>query len=229
VDTRNTFEETLLHVACSKGHLEAAQLLLNRKAQVNLKDSSGSSPLLVGCSHIEITKLLLRHPQVNVNLADRHGCTPLWRASRWGRLCIVKWMIALRASELDLNVRGDDGISAAEIARKKRHTEVAELLERLGAKRDTTVREIQCELGHPLVAQLFVLVVFLCDGLLRLREEGPWTERQHRSLRFFGIVRRLPMELQMTISHRVHGSRDSDIVLTKDSEPAFKALARSSH
>jgi len=44
--------------------------------------------------------------------------------------------------------------------------------------------------------------------------------------RFFSIVRRLPLELQMVLCHIVMGS-PKEIIQGKESEVAFKVLARS--
>jgi len=44
------------------------------------------------------------------------------------------------------------------------------------------------------------------------------------AIRFFDIIKRLPMELQMMLCHRAVGSTKQNI-LHKDSEAAFKSLA----
>ena len=73
-----------------------------------------------------------------------------------------------------------------------------------------------------LAAEVFALTVFLCDDLLQLK---PAAASDADPLRFFAIAKRLPMELQMILCHHAVGSMKQNI-LRKDSEIAFKALAR---
>ena len=80
-----------------------------------------------------------------------------------------------------------------------------------------------------LAAEVFALTVFLCDDLLHLKPTShPAATPDHATdpTRFFAIVSKLPMELQMILCHRVVGSMKQNI-LRKDSEAAFKSLARS--
>ena len=69
-------------------------------------------------------------------------------------------------------------------------------------------------------AEMFALMVFVSDGLLQII---PTTASP--AARFFNISRRLPLELQMIVCHRVVGS-DKEIISGKDSEMAFKSLAK---
>ena len=75
-------------------------------------------------------------------------------------------------------------------------------------------------------ADIFALIVFLCDNLLQLKPALTTTTtttaetNPTAASRFFAIASQLPMELQMVLSHRAVGS-----ILLKDSEIAFKSLA----
>jgi len=73
-------------------------------------------------------------------------------------------------------------------------------------------------------ADIFALIVFLCDNLLQLKPALTTTTTAETNptaaSRFFAIASQLPMELQMVLSHRAVGS-----ILLKDSEIAFKSLA----
>jgi len=72
-------------------------------------------------------------------------------------------------------------------------------------------------------AEMFALVVFVSDGLLRIKD----TTTPSPAARFFSIVRRrLPLELQMVVCHRVVGS-GKEIIRNKESEMAFEWLAKS--
>ena len=64
-DTSSKFgedEETPLHVACWKGHLDAVRALLLVKADVEARDKDGWTPLHYACheGHIEIVQTLLQ-------------------------------------------------------------------------------------------------------------------------------------------------------------------------
>jgi len=105
------------------------------------------------------------------------------------------------------------------------------LLERFLANPVQTRHELRVMLGmlDELAAEVFALTVFLCDDLLQLRPAAlaatpnPATTA---TTRFFTIASKLPMELQLILCRRAVGSMEQNI-LRKDSEAAFKSLARS--
>ena len=77
-----------------------------------------------------------------------------------------------------------------------------------------------------LAAEVFALTVFLCDDLLQLTPAPVTSSNPATAVtRFFTIISKLPMELQMVLCHRVVGSTKQNI-LHNDSELAFKSLAR---
>ena len=78
------------------------------------------------------------------------------------------------------------------------------------------------ELGFvdELAAEMFALVVFFSDGLLQIRDTTP-----SPAARFFIIASQLPLELEMVLCFRQVGS-DKEIISGKESEVAFKELAR---
>ena len=57
-----------------------------------------------------------------------------------------------------------------------------------------------------MAAEVFALVVFLCDGLLKIKEEN-----MSGAARFFRMAKELPLELQMVLCHRVVGSMRMNI------------------
>ena len=67
---------------------------------------------------------------------------------------------------------------------------------------------------------MFALVVFFSDGLLQIRDTTP-----SPAARFFIIASQLPLELEMVLCFRQVGS-DKEIISGKESEVAFKELAR---
>ena len=84
-----------------------------------------------------------------------------------------------------------------------------------------------------LAAEVFALTVFLCDNLLQLQPAldaavastpAAVSSAAAAAIRFFTLVKRLPMELQMILCHRVVGSA-KEAFLSRDSDAAFNSLA----
>ena len=118
-------------------------------------------------------------------------------------------------------------LTALEIARDEGETEVASLLERFTATPALTRHELCVKLGvlDELAAEVFALTVFLCDDFLHLKPASHPAATATAATRFFTIASKLPMELQMVLCRRAVGSMKQNI-LRKDSEAAFKSLAR---
>ena len=177
-------------------------------------------------------QVLLKDPRVDVLLPDTGHRTPFWVASYLGYDEVCRWLIASARDLGDVeNERGKElhggrEFTALEIARDRHKTEVVSVLERFLANPALTRHELRVRFGmlDALAAEVFALTVFLCDDLLQLKPAAtdPATTS---ALRFYTIVSKLPMELQMILCCRVVGSTNQNI-LSKDSEPAFKALAR---
>jgi len=125
---------------------------------------------------------------------------------------------------MDLGTPGDGETDAIGLAKKmKGKTEVVTLLERFKSDAAQTRYVMRVELGFldELAGSIFALEVFVSDGLLQIKD----TTSPSPAARFFKIVSQLPLDLQMVLCYRVVGSA-KDIVKGKDSEVAFKELAR---
>jgi hypothetical protein len=98
------------------------------------------------------------------------------------------------------------------------------------------------EFRDPYIGETFGLIIFFSDDFFTLKADnkastssttttttsrptGRQEEREDKAKRFFRIARKLPMELQMMLCNRMFNS-PKDLVLRKDSEPAFKRLAK---
>ena len=230
---------TALHLAASKGDTELVKRLLAHAAiNVNGQDPFGHTPLSFSCSsgRISVVQVLLEDPRVDVVLPNDDNCTPLWLASYKGHERVIEWLIASGRDLGDLSRKGrawEDGqkYTALEIAQQYMWTVTVTLLERFMANPERTQYEVRVKLGvlDEVAAEVFALTVFVCDDLLQLKpaltslaSPSPTTVS---ALRFFSMTMKLPMELQMILCHRVLGSAKQNI-LHKNSEPAFKALAR---
>jgi len=88
-----------------------------------------------------------------------------------------------------------------------------------------TCHELRVKSGvqDALAAEFFAVTVFLCDDILQLKTAA--IANPPAANRFFDIACKLPMDLQTILCHRVVGSMKQNI-LQKDSEAAFKCLAR---
>jgi len=123
-------------------------------------------------------------------------------------------------------LKDEQKYTALEIAKKRKKTEIAMLLERFVTNPVQARHELHMKLGllDELAAELFATIVFLCDDLLQ-RKPAP---APSGAARFFTIASKLPMELQMVLCCRVVGSTKQNI-LRKDSEVAFRSLAKVLH
>ena len=223
---------TSLQVACAKGNFEVLSHLLARSdLDVNKRNSWKGTSLLLAClkGRKEAVVGMLQDWRVNVNLADYAGCTPLWWACQCDHLEIVKWLLA-SGRELDLERKGrfyGREMTPLEVARTNNKREMAELLSNFAADKTRTRLQVRLELKlhRVLAAELFVLVVFLSDGYLDIaKNDAPPPIPPSPGARFFAMIQRLPMELQMVLCNHAY-SLHKDIVTTRDSNPAFKRLA----
>merc|ERR1711879_598702 len=134
---------SILMEAASKGFIDIVKMCIDRGADVNCKTINGNNAILL-TAKADILRLLLRAgAELNCRNDDRD--TPLTLAAYFGalgrnififyyakgRFEIVKELIAQNA---DLEIRGDQGLTALQWAVKKGRKECAELLRAAGAK-----------------------------------------------------------------------------------------------
>jgi len=222
---------TALHHACHNGHSEVVKLLLVHPGiNVNWQTRYGDTAIGICCKSglLEVARELLKDVRVNVKLADMDGCTPLWHAAYGESVEVVEWLIAARNDLGDLSKKGKDGgeeYTVLEVSKLRANHEIMSLMARFVVNPERTRHDVRAKLGllGALATEVFALTVFLCDGLLQLKP--PAAGSRGGALRFFTISSKLPLELQMIMCHRVVQSAEDNILL-KDSETAFKALAR---
>jgi len=238
---------TPFYMACQNGHKEVVLLLLtDPRIDPNKADNTGTTPSFIACQngHKEVVSLLLADPRIDPNKPRNDRTTPLWFASQNGHLMVLQLLLATRR-EIDTRKRSNvNNNTAAEQGRQqplvpKSADETEEVFQRRTTNGplcadliDDYEREPehlrvfhrlrrQPGLREYFIGHLFALVVFYSDSLAVINEK---TAHSH-TRRFFNICARLPLEIQMIICDRIFGS-PRDIILSRDSEPGFQLLTR---
>jgi len=245
-------EMSPLFIACQNNHGNVVRLLLTKVKDVNRPSISGRTPFTRACEHghDEIVKMLLDDPRVDTTTTDDTGCSALWTTSRNGHLSTIQLILA-SDREVDIHARTMKGLSiwenttAREIThikmvhpnpldpqieqdrKKQNYSLILNLL--IAYEKDPVatrhwVRELP-SMRAEYITGTFAVVVFLCDDLLQLNPNPDLiVTTTTPAIRFFLMMSRLPMEIQMMICNRLY-SCPSDNILTQYSEPAFKKLA----
>ena len=234
INAKSCSGDTALMCASMRNNDNVVKFLLaHPDIDTNKSTLNGETALSLGCWNgaTSIVKLLLLNPSVDAANQNKQGCTPLWDAVYSGHINTINWLIA---SDKHLgDVKNDKGSwmstgsrTAIELATGLSRHEIAELLKRFVVRPKQIKHEIRVNLKfkNAMASELFSLVVFLCDDLVKEIDSG--ISDLCVSSRFFAITKRLPMELQMVVCNRAVGSA-KDTILTKDSEPAFMTLAAS--
>ena len=138
-DDSDRYKFTPLLIAAQYNQMEIAKLLIDKGANVNVKDADGDTPLKSAAyaGHKEIVELLIAYG-ADVNLkhslpSDRtlEADTPLHEATGENHKEIVELLIANGA---DVNARNDFGSTPLDYAITIDLTKMADLLRKNGAK-----------------------------------------------------------------------------------------------
>jgi len=247
VDVNRKQKETAtpLCAAASEGHREVIDVLLaDPRVEVNEPWQESTTPFYMACAegHEDVVATMLTHPRVDANRPKADNSSPLWIASQGGHLRVVQVLLASartidtkRASKWNGKQAADHAHWAStqakwpdvpydDPAKRKRDCplimdlilsyEINPASQRHHLRRQPGVREHY--IGHT-----FALVVFYTDGFVRVKRLR-WFSSINR---FMKICSHLPLDLQMVLCNRMFGCA-RDIILTKDSEPGFRWLAR---
>jgi len=225
---------------------------------VNMELEEGGTTLFhIACldNHSSaVIPILLAHPDIDVNVKDKAGCTPFQLACSTGRTYCVREM--LKDSRVKVNEPRNDGETPLWGAASDGYLDIIKWWLASGKETDlgepgddkTDVIGVAKKYGRPEVVTL-----------LERFEENPVKTRHATRLElgwydeaaaemfalvvfvsdgllqiketaltpaamFFNIAKRLPLELQMVLCCRQVGSA-KEIIPRKDSEAAFKSLA----
>lgn len=201
---------TALHVAAQYGHHELVQMFLAiPDISVNEEDEFGFSPLMFGCynDHPKVVQIFLEDGRSNVNHVDIQGRSPtFWAVEKESHDSVLWLMATSRKTGLQLTDQDDT---------RKGHPLISAYKHDPQEARRTAQKALGILDDGP--ASLFVLVVLVCDGFLRLAQPAEdlspakGTGEVQDFGRFLEIASKLPMELQMLLCHRVQGSVKSNI------------------
>jgi ankyrin repeat protein len=122
---------TALQAAAEQGHIEMVELLCANKVDIDAAPGVISGITALGAAvksgHIKIINFLLQKgATVNMD-ANRYGETALHIAARQGNHVIVELLVNANAN---IYARNGTGLTALDIARDRRHSEVVEYLEK---------------------------------------------------------------------------------------------------
>lgn len=120
-----------LHQVCSDGDVEGLKFLLDRGANPNTRgDWDRSTPLMAALleGHRDIIKMLLEHPDIDVNVRDLQGFTALHSCVYRGDSVSLAQMLAMPSLSVLNSREGDGGETALMIAINEGHTECVRLI-----------------------------------------------------------------------------------------------------
>ena len=136
VNGRGPSGETALCRGARQSFNHAIKPLLDAKADCNLKDRRGQTPLscAAAAGNEAGLDLLLQYPLVQINLTDSTGRTALFRAAEAGHTKCVKLLLAKVAST---EIQNQDGQTALSIASSNGHKIPAKMLLKGAANANT--------------------------------------------------------------------------------------------
>jgi ankyrin repeat protein len=163
VNTKGGFGDTVLMFACEQGHLDLADFLLERGAdinEVNNKVFLGRTALMGAAwyGQVEAVKLLLAH-DADIDAADVRKETALFKAAYQGHAGVVGILLDNGA---DIHARDSRGNTPLLHAASRGHAGVVELLLDRGAEvnakneQDWNALMQACTVGHLETARLLV-------------------------------------------------------------------------
>ena len=124
----NCIEQTPLHLAAAKGHLNVVRVLISEfKADVNGM-GNGDTPLHWAASggHLDVVRVLISEFLADPNTRDGNGDTPLHVAAAKGHLGVVSVLIS--EFKVDVNTHTDSGETPLHWAANNGHLDMVRVL-----------------------------------------------------------------------------------------------------
>lgn len=159
INVSSKFGTTPLLIAIENGHIPITQFLMQQKA--SLAASHNGTPLFFAAlrGHVEIVRILLALPEVDINKGNSLGCTPLRVAAQNGHLAVVKLLVENHA---DVHDGGSDGATPLLMAAQVGHHKIVQYLAEHGANINVKIKNGSFPLymaafnGHKDVVQLLL-------------------------------------------------------------------------
>ncbi|XP_052076530.1 uncharacterized protein LOC127714498 [Mytilus californianus] len=107
IDKQDLNGKTALHLAVLHRHQHIAEILLQQKADVHLRDSDSLSAIHIACNNgdLHMTDILIKH-KTHKNKRDNHGFTPLHLASIRGHTKVVELLAQAKAKMNEVDYIG---------------------------------------------------------------------------------------------------------------------------
>jgi len=144
--------ETPLFCAVQRKFPNIIRLLIkNPRVRINQAKDDGATPFLYGAQEgfLEEIKILLADSRLDVNAPLKTGVPAIFLAAQNGHFDVVRWTLAM-GKDVNLMYRwSGNNNNAAEQARAKNHTNIAELIERYMKNPGSVRIELRKQLGLP--------------------------------------------------------------------------------
>jgi ankyrin repeat protein len=140
-DTRTLQGKTLLMMACDRGNINTAKLLLANGAKIRATDNgAGFAPIhyAVVSNHPNIVELLIDN-KCSPDLVTRFGMTPLMLASAAGRCEMIRLLV--RRGAVEINNQHTSGKTALHMAAENKKIDAIRTLLALGAGPSRTIKD----------------------------------------------------------------------------------------
>ena len=223
--------QTLLHLASEIEEESFIRFLLSHRAiNVNQRDKTRLTPFQLACKEKRTQSALLLLGDSRLRIEEPPGMVhPLWQVTVEGQIDVAEAWIAsgkgfsLRDTDRQRLFRElrQDTFWVGEETRRRKHAIIA-LLDNYISDPYLVRNRLRKKLSwyHKVSADAFSHVVFICDGLLKIKDgdTGP-------TARFFTIACTLPLDLQAVLCYRLADSAQN-IIPPNHREAGFKSLAR---
>jgi ankyrin repeat protein len=176
---------------------------------LNTENAIQQTPILLACweGHDDVVKMLLYH-RVDMNKPDDENTTPLWLASLNGHIKCIELLMAHDGirQKLDVTTRSHSSMYS-DYAKPIPIFCIIEIEELFNEYKFNPINtKWRLRLRHRFhldfeSARYFLFVVLLSDGYFTLKEQ----EENNDTTRYFSIMLRLPMKLQMLVCNRLFG------------------------